>query len=472
MLGRNNMNIINKVLLENEAIKRVDTHNKFACDNLMQEAILIAGSFLKKEKKIMIVKPNAYLAQQLYSMLASLIGEDNVVLYTTEESLRIEGVASSPELIAQRVFILNELLDDKPRVLIAHTHSLIRCIPSRELYLSNCIKIKKDDFFDRKELISKLETLGYKKTLRVEQSLEYSYRGSVIDIYSINYPDPIRIEFFDTQVESIRFFDANEQRTKSVIDSVNILAASELSLPREMVDVGIKKIEEKLNKELEYIPTVSMKEKLKESVENHIENITNQNYDSIYYHYYSLLNPDCVSIFDFFNPDQTFLSSYGGIKNSYNLYRDECFNYLEEMNSLGSSMLHLSVYLELEFVLRKINKTKYIDDMAMDSDTLTLDSRDVISCHGNSTLFQGVMQTYMMEGKEVYLCLLLDSQIENVKLWLEEADLLEVPSIHVIKGNIEQGFELVKERIVFLTQKELFGTPNRTSTIFTNIFPN
>ena len=460
------MNIVNKILLENDTIKRIDTHNKFACDNLMQEAILIAGSYLKKEKKIMIVKPNAYLATQLYSMLASLVGEDNVMLYTTEESLRIEGVASSPELTAQRVFILNELLDDKPRILITHTQGLLRCIPSRELYLSNCIKLKTNDVIDRKELIEKLENLGYKKTLRVEQSLEYSYRGSIIDIFSINYPDPIRIEFFDTEIESIRFFDVNEQKTKSIINDVNILAASELSLPKEVVKEGIKRIEEKLNKELEYIPTLSMKEKLKESIYNHIENIENQNYDSKYYHYYSILNEECVSIYDFFIPDQIFLASYGGIKNSYNLYRDECFAYLEEMNSLGESMLHLSTYLDLEYVLKRIKKAKYIDDMAMDSDTLTLDTRDVISCHGNSTLFQGVMQTYMMEGKEVYLCLLLDTQIENVKLWLEEADLLEVPSIKVIKGNIEQGFELVKEKIVFLTQKELFGTPNKTANFF------
>ena len=460
------MNVINKILLDNDVIRRVDTHNKFACDNLMQEAILIAGSYIKKEKKIMIVKPNAYLAQQLFSMVSSLVGEDKVILYTTEESLRIEGVASSPELTAQRVFILNELLDDKPRIVITHTHGLIRCIPSRELYLSNCIKLKTNDIVDRKELISKLENLGYKKTLRVEQSLEYSYRGSIIDIFSINYPDPIRIEFFDTEVESIRFFDVNEQKTKSVINDINILAASELSLPKDVVTEGIKRIEKKLEKELEYIPTLSMKEKLKESVYNHIEGITSQNYDSVYYHYYSMLNEECASILDFFKPDQTFLSSYGGIKNSYNLYRDECFAYLEEMNSLGESMLHLSTYLDLEFVLKKINKAKYIDDMAMDSDTLTLDCRDVISCHGNSTLFQGVMDTYMMEGKEVYLCLLLDSQIENVKMWLEEADLLEVPSIHVIKGNIEHGFELAKERIVFLTQRELFGTSTKASNFF------
>ena len=239
------MNIINKILLENDVIRRVDNHNKFACDNLMQEAILIAGSYLKKEKKIMIVKPNAYLAQQLFSMVSSLVGEDKVILYTTEESLRIEGVASSPELTAQRVFILNELLDDKPRIVITHTHGLIRCIPSRELYLSNCIKLKTNDVVDRKELISKLENLGYKKTLRVEQSLEYSYRGSIIDIFSINYPDPIRIEFFDTEIESIRFFDVNEQKTKSVIDDINILAASELSLPKDVVTEGIKRIEKK-----------------------------------------------------------------------------------------------------------------------------------------------------------------------------------------------------------------------------------
>ena len=67
------MSIVNDILLENETIKKIDNHTKFACDNLMQEAILIAGSYLKKEKKIMIVKPNAYLAQQLFSMLSSLV---------------------------------------------------------------------------------------------------------------------------------------------------------------------------------------------------------------------------------------------------------------------------------------------------------------------------------------------------------------------------------------------------------------
>ncbi|MEO2566035.1 IclR family transcriptional regulator C-terminal domain-containing protein, partial [Clostridium tertium] len=84
----------------------------------------------------------------------------------------------------------------------------------------------------------------------VDKPCTYACRGGIIDIFSLEYDYPIRIEFFDTEIESIRFFNEQTQRTIRSIDSVEIGPATDILLTNQQIETIKEAVFEKLEKEL------------------------------------------------------------------------------------------------------------------------------------------------------------------------------------------------------------------------------
>ena len=93
---------------------------------------------------------------------------------------------------------------------------------------------------DLEQSISKLVEMGYERTDMVTSPAEFSVRGGIIDIYPITEKHPIRIELFDDEIDSIRYFDADTQRSLEKISSVSFGPAKELLLTKEDMLRGAK----------------------------------------------------------------------------------------------------------------------------------------------------------------------------------------------------------------------------------------
>src|SRR5690606_11246881 len=102
------------------------------------------------------------------------------------------------------------------------------------------------DEVDAEEWIGKLVAMGYSRTPMVTTPGEFALRGGILDIYPLNFEHPARIELFDTEVDSIRQFSAEDQRSLDKMESLCILPASELVLTRLQKLELAEKIEEKL----------------------------------------------------------------------------------------------------------------------------------------------------------------------------------------------------------------------------------
>ena len=187
--------------------------------------MLIASAYRMQPQSMFIVKNNAYSAQKLYDRLSALLKED-VLLFTMEESLRVEAVASSPETRANQMEVMGKLLEDRPYICVMNTAGAIRFQPSKEQFEKHTLSLKQDEEIAYDDLKRLLQEAGYTHVNRVDQPLCYAARGGIIDVFSMNYEHPIRIEFFDNIIDSIRFFDISTQRTIEVIQEIKILPAS------------------------------------------------------------------------------------------------------------------------------------------------------------------------------------------------------------------------------------------------------
>ena len=214
-----------------------------------EEALCMASAFMQDKQTRIVVKKNRYEAQQLYQRLKPLIND--TLLFVMEESLRVQAIASSPEDKQEQLYVLTQLVkEDKPRIIICNTAAFLRYLPDKELFKSLCFKFEVDQEITMAELKQKLNRAGYTKVNYVDRPCTYASRGGIVDVYCLEYEHPIRIEFFDTVIESIRLFHEETQRTIKTIDSVFINPATDLLFTDEQINYLQKEIDKELEKQI------------------------------------------------------------------------------------------------------------------------------------------------------------------------------------------------------------------------------
>ncbi len=237
-------------LKENEAVKCIDhARGVLPYQTLMEEALLISASYLKNPRGILVVKPNLYQAQQLFDRISNVLEEDQCALFGAEESLRVEAIASSMEMMAAKVETMASVLENPNQVIITCPSAYLRQLPLPEVFQAGCIDLKVGQVIEPNDLKRQLRAGGYQETSHIDQPLTFAARGGIVDVYSINYNEPIRIEFFDNEIESIRYFDVSSQKTTQYIDEVHIVPACDVLFSEEQVqeirETAEKMLEEK-----------------------------------------------------------------------------------------------------------------------------------------------------------------------------------------------------------------------------------
>ncbi len=214
--------------------------------SLTQEALLIASSYQVNPRPMVIIKPNLYQAQQLHEKIQFWL-EDQTVLYPVEESFRVEAIAASPEINVIRMETLSRLTHESNLICVTHLGAALRYTPLPSFFKEQDIHLTVSQSIPLKVLSQKLRMLGYTETLKVDQPNCFATRGGIVDIYPNNASTPIRIEFFDQEIESIRSFDVSSQRTTEQLDMIHIQPASDLIYTEE----ELKEIEIATTKALE-----------------------------------------------------------------------------------------------------------------------------------------------------------------------------------------------------------------------------
>ena len=434
----------------------------FSSSSLIGQSLLIASSYKKEAKKLLLVTNSLHSASLFYEYLSNLLNEEDLLTFFGDETIQIEAYAESLEMSANRVYALYKLIkEDKPRILITHTSAFLRYLPTLETFKNNIKKVLVGQTINKEELINYLMNVGYKPVSKVSTTLEFSKRGEIIDIYSVNYDNPIRIEFFDDEIESIRFFDVESQRTIEVIDHIYLIPASELLL-KEGIDVKTI-LTDILKKEQDKLDFASF-ERLKDSLDMDIYKIENNYKEGYLYKYYSLIS-EYGNLNDYFNCDKCILVNYDSIKDNYELLLKDTYDYKEELFKTGKTLLEISLYQELTNVLTKVHNKVYLNELNKNNDKEFIVG-NVISCYGSSKIAARLLKNYIDLKYDIYIYLDNEHQINNLYMWCDEYN-IDKKDFNLIESKLVEGFELINEKKVFLSQRELFLNKVTSGRYFT-----
>ncbi|MBI1195815.1 MAG: transcription-repair coupling factor [Gammaproteobacteria bacterium] len=159
-----------------------------------------------------------------------------VLLFPDRETLPYDVFSPHQDIISERLSTLHLLPSLRQGVVIVPVDTLMCRLPPRQFLDANCLMIDAGQTLDGDALRERLELSGYHHVGQVMEHGEYSIRGSIIDIYPMGSPKPYRIDLLDDEVDSIRTFDADDQRSIAQVDAIRLLPAREFPMTEASIE--------------------------------------------------------------------------------------------------------------------------------------------------------------------------------------------------------------------------------------------
>ncbi|MGM8213040.1 transcription-repair coupling factor [Virgibacillus sp. W0430] len=433
--------------------------------SIMSEAI---------NKRTLVVTHQLIQAQQLYDDLSDFIGNERVFLYPVNELIASEMAFASPELKSQRIEALTNWLKLDSGILIAPVAALKRILPPLSYWEKYQLPFKVGDSIQMDMYLQAFVDMGYERVEMVTAPGEFSIRGGIIDVYPVTEKYPLRIELFDDEVDSIRYFDADTQRSKDKRATIVVGPATELLLTKEDMMSGAERLEAALIHSLKKMKASEAKEKLMEVMEYDISRLKELEQFQELYKYVDYLYESPASLLDYVpnngfiildemsriqeaaaNLDTEEAEWYSSLLISNEMVKDSRFSY--DWATIWDKITDYSrIYMSV--FLRHIPNTQ-------PQNIVNLSSRPMQEFHGQMNLLKNELDRWEKSDYSVIVfapneqrakkihSIFTDYQIEATiagRLSLP----INTPTITI--GNISSGIELPMHKLVLITENELF----------------
>lgn len=441
-------------------------------------SIAIAQLFQKQAAQYLIVEPRSKELTDLYEDLNELLPQVPVLLFPAEESLAVEFSMASKENSAQRVQVLNTLRKGQNCIILTSTAGLKLRLSPIEVWDQALLSLELGQEIDLKNLESRFNNLGYRKEALVQAPGEYSVRGGIVDFYPLDQDYPVRLDFFDIELDSIRTFDPETQLSQGNLSSVELSPVHEIIFPVSEQKSILSDLKIHLDKELARIKDADLRQKIALQQDEQLHRLEEGEPLKNAKAYLSFWDSQNTSLLDYFNGYYRFIvMEYGRLQQQEFQMIEENQFWIEHEIIKGQLMPNLEIQLNaseliryaeggvLHFSLmqRGLNafKFKTIYTYQYRSMNRYYQQMPLISADLNQYLKENyVVQITALNKKSAYKILndLEQYQVHPVIIQ-EGAPLAGAVNIQVL--NLSNGFELSQLGWVVVTEQELFDSVKR-----------
>ncbi len=197
----------------------------------------IGAIYEKNGGPCLVICADNFVAQSIKSTLVAVLPKVKVEYLQDWETLPYDTLSPHQDIVSSRISILSRLKSFKNEIVVTTVQAIMPRLSPVDYIKANSFSISKGDIRDIQEIQKEMTSHGY---LRVEQVLapgELAIRGSILDIYPMGSTVPYRIDFFDDEVDSIRVFDVDTQRSLEKVDRIALLPAHEYPLNEQSISV-------------------------------------------------------------------------------------------------------------------------------------------------------------------------------------------------------------------------------------------
>ncbi len=434
------------------------------------KAFLIWYLAKKTKRPILFVTSNISRAID-YQNKISIVEDEFSKFFEPQETSPYQLVFSNSQIYKNQLENLNKFKSGESKFLIINAQSMLQLYNDSKFFEENSLQFVKKGEFDFDTLLSKLVLMGYKRESMVSDVGEFSLRGDILDIYPIN-DDPVRIEFWGDEIESIRYFNINTQKTVKITDKVSIF-------PRYKIFVRDKELLKNEIKQFYNIQKKEIEEKYKESFEfwlnSTLEALDEQSYFEGIEYFSSLLKQNFSSIFDFF-PQNTLIvmDESHEILSKCELadknYKDE---YKKNVNLGMALKLPRFNHLEFEKLLEKmsgfarLNLNNFID---VDNEELIPISSSLLPRFDLTNLeFGDFIENNLKKHNAIIIATQYPSRVSDIlndyEIPFQYENNYSKNLVNIVKADIYEGFSSDDLSLVLVTDVELFNRKIKKPTI-------
>lgn len=176
-----------------------------------QKSLIIAKGYNLAQKATIIITSSKDSMAQLESDLSSLLPQTQIVKLPSLDVVSFSAVAKSLELVAQRLDVLGKLVRNEKVIVLTTGEAVIQKNLSKHDFEQARINLKLRMSIELENVLERLVKLGYVRVDEVEIMGEFSVRGGIIDVFPVNATQPIRIEFYGDEIDSVRTYDINSK---------------------------------------------------------------------------------------------------------------------------------------------------------------------------------------------------------------------------------------------------------------------
>ncbi len=258
-------------------------------------------------RRKLIITHTEIKARELYEDYRGV--DRNVVYYPAKDFIFYSADIHGNQIVKDRLEVINRLLHDEELTVITTADGCLDKLLPPGVFTRYTRTLRVGDEIDANKLAAQLVDMGYERVGQTESGGQFAIRGGIIDIYPLTAENPCRIELWDTEVDSMRLFDVESQRSVENIQELEIFPATELLMCDNLAD-GIAAVEEDTKK---YAKILTKEDRLveaariKKSFEELKEKLFVLNDMTGCDSYISYFAKSTVSLVDYFDRDNTLI---------------------------------------------------------------------------------------------------------------------------------------------------------------------
>lgn len=433
----------------------------------------IAYSIYNDLKRPMVFITNSDLeAKKVYDDLSFYI-KDKVEYLGFQDIYFYHLDAKDRNEEAKKIKVLLKLAKGKNIILVTSIEAVLKKYIPKDILLKNIFTYKIGDMVNIEKLSETLVELGYERVSKIEGFGQFSIRGGIIDIFSLEYVNPIRIELFDEEIESIRVFDIFSQKSIDKISEFSITPSREFIYPQKIGD-SLDRIKKDITKNTN------------EDVFRNIDNISNKTYFEGVENYIDYIYTDeNKSLFSYLSEDALiFINDISRLKercdNYINNFKENYKLNLERGLALKNQGKLLYHYSDFDFITSDkkliINTLlpKPINDFNIKS-VVNFEAREIPTFNGKIDVLVEELNRLKYNGYKIILATntieranklksdLLDNNLEVVVFQNRDME-IKSSQIIIIPARISSGFEYKSIKYSLITDNEMIGVHKRVSS--------
>ena len=406
----------------------------------------------------------------------------NVMLYPAKDVIFYNADIHGNYIVRQRLCVIRRLLEQKPVTIVTTIDALMDSVLDLSVIKENIMALEVGQICDIEQMKKKLVSIGFERVGQVEAPGQFAVRGGILDVYNMSDDCPYRIEFWDDEIDSIRSFDAESQRSIENCDTFTIYPSSEFVLDDRTAEAGLRRIQTEAQKTIKKFQDDKNMEaagRLSQTILEFEENIReafgSTNIDAYIHYFY----PNTMSFIDYFDNDDSiiFLDEPNRLEEKGEAvtyeFREGMTGRLEKGYILPGQM---QVLYDLKVIWHKLSKLRTIVMATLAQKFKMLDMKgeygltmkSISSFNGNFEMLVKALGVWKKNKYKILLVSGSETRAQRLAKDLQAFDLnafytadkdrlINDGEIMVIHGSLHKGFEYPLIKFAVIAETDIFG---------------